>query len=95
MSGCEKIQENDYHVSNTREGQTGAYCAGYLEGFSDAILGFSYEPAPFCFLPNYTIAQAILAFVTWAELNSNQLNKPAAFCVLVALGKAFPCSANK
>jgi hypothetical protein len=68
-------------------------CVGYVLGVTDAaqMLDSETNMRRYCLSKNVTSSQLEKTAVTYMKDNSQQLDKPASYYVLVALRTAFPC----
>jgi len=68
-------------------------CAGYVLGVTDAAQMLDSETSMkrYCPSKNVTSSQLEKTVVTYMNDNSQKLDKPASYYVLVSLRKAFPC----
>ena len=69
-------------------------CAGYVLGVTDAaqILDSETSMRRYCPSKNVTSSQLEKTAVTYMNDNSQQLDKPASYYVLLSLRQAFPCN---
>lgn len=69
-------------------------CVGYVLGVTDAaqMLDSETNMRRYCLSKNVTSSQLEKTAVTYMNDNSQQLEKPASYYVLLSLREAFPCN---